>query len=426
VELRIFISQWGGLGDLVLTGDLVAFLKRAWPHAHVTLACRARLRGIVPLYPIPPDDVLGIEFDLCSWLTPSEALLDELRPVLKLLQDRRPDLYIAADFQPTWFSWFAAAALRPARAVACSGVPRPRGLLTYVLQKLQLPSFDWKGPAYLPTMHERDRYREISLFLGLVPDSSPPWVLAPEVSAATGEMLAELGLESKGYLVFFPCGSPSAALKRWPADRFVEVVREILTEIPMGVLLTGAPDEAPDLLAVADRLSGPGKMAVWTGDDLSLLAGLMAQARCYLGNDTGPMHLAAAYEVPGVAIYGGGYWPAYAPWGAGSLGVVHPLPCFQCDWQCLFGHAVCVERITTSAVLGALRQALQAPAAPPAIVTLETLSAETLHLIADANQTYRRVQKDAGERFNTMLESQHQSQGSSRWVGRLKSLLSGW
>lgn len=408
MEHRIFILQLGGLGDLVLTSDLVASLKRAWPHAHVTLACRARLRGILQLYPIRPDEVLGIELDLCSWVTPSESLLDELRPVFRVLEDRRPHLYIAADFQPTWFSWFAGAVLQPRQAVACSGVQRPRGLLTYVLENLQLPSFDWEGPAYVPTMHERDRYREISCFLGLAAEASPRWVLPPEVSTATGEMLAELGLESKRYLVFFPYGSPSATLKRWPADRFVEVLREIQTEIPMGVLLTGARDEAEELCAMADRLSGQaGKIVVWTGDDLSLLAGLMAKARCYLGNDTGPMHLAAAYEVPGVAIYGGGYWPAYSPWGAGSLGMVHPLPCFQCDWQCLFGHAVCVESITTSAVLGALRQVLRAPAAPPAIVTLETLSPETLRLISNANQTYRKAQNDASERFYTMLESQH-------------------
>ena len=402
--------QLGGLGDLVLTSDLVASLKRAWPHAHITLACRTRLRGILPLYPVQPDEVLGIELDLCSWVTPSEALLDELRPVLRLLENRGPHLYIAADFQPTWFSWFAGAVLQPKRAVACSGVQRPRGLLTYVLEKLQLPSFDWEGPAYLSTMHERDRYCEISRFLGLAADPSPRWVLPPEVSAATGEMLAELGLESKRYLVFFPCGSPSATLKRWPADRFVDVLRDIEAEMPLGVLLTGAHDEAEELRAMAARLSGQGgKIVVWTGDDLSLLAGLMAQSRCYLGNDTGPMHLAAAYDVPGVAIYGGGYWPAYAPWGAGSLGMVHPLPCFQCDWQCLFGHAVCVESITTSAVRDALRQVLRAPTAPPEIVTLETLSPETLRLIADANQTYRKAQNDASERFNTMLESQHLS-----------------
>ena len=61
---------------------------------------------------------------------------------------------------------------------------------------------------------------------------------------------------------------------------------------------------------------------------------LLGEARLYLGNDTGAMHLAAALGVPVTAVFGGGTWPRFVPAAVCGEAVVHPLPCFGCGWDC--------------------------------------------------------------------------------------------
>ena len=87
--------------------------------------------------------------------------------------------------------------------------------------------------------------------------------------------------------------------------------------------------------------------ALWLGreDSLPILAALIADSALFLGNDTGAMHLAAALDVPIVAIFGGGTWPRFTPTARRGLVLVQPLPCFGCGWDCAFGDTVNPQHI---------------------------------------------------------------------------------
>jgi ADP-heptose:LPS heptosyltransferase len=172
------------------------------------------------------------------------------------------------------------------------------------------------------------------------------------------------------------------------------------------VVIAGSAGERELLERVAKLCAGAGlEPHVFAGppDGLGALRALVANAWGYLGNDTGPAHLAAVHGVPGVTVYGGGTWPAYAPWARGSVGVVHPLPCFGCFWDCTFGRAVCVERVPAEPVAEALLAAVRAPIESPRFVEIASYDSDVLSLVRDAASTYRAAQTDRAARLEALV-----------------------
>jgi heptosyltransferase-3 len=88
---------------------------------------------------------------------------------------------------------------------------------------------------------------------------------------------------------------------RWPADRFATVARELRARGHEVWLLEGPQDQGTTD-AVRDALGAA--LPLVRGESIAHLAGRFARAALYVGNDTGPLHLAGAVGAPTVGIYG--------------------------------------------------------------------------------------------------------------------------
>ena len=88
--------------------------------------------------------------------------------------------------------------------------------------------------------------------------------------------------------------------KRWPAERYGQVARQ-LSDDGLPSLINFGPGEE-DLAHAVEAASG-GAAETFTGSLTQLIA-LTRRARLFIGGDTGPMHLASAFEVPVIAIFG--------------------------------------------------------------------------------------------------------------------------
>jgi heptosyltransferase III len=90
--------------------------------------------------------------------------------------------------------------------------------------------------------------------------------------------------------------------KIWPVQRWWRLLQWLLTELGVPVLLVlGPADEAVRALATAAEKAGVNLIA-----DVSLprLAALISRCRLFVGNDSGVTHLAAAVQVPTIAVFG--------------------------------------------------------------------------------------------------------------------------
>ena len=403
----IAILQTGGLGDLVLSAELITGIKRAQPQAHITLISKAAIAGIAELYPVPPDDIVALEFNPYTWDAPTPELFAALRPVVNDLAVRPAEVFIEATFQPSWFAWVAASAIHPSRACCCTAISKPEFFVSSVLEGLPLSPVSLENLSLPAETRELDRYRLFMKWLPVEPQHVFPWILSQDIAEQGQRVLASFGFRQGGYLVCFPCGSVGAEAKRWPIQNFRQVLEHVQRKWGLPVLLVGERQEREALESLACNVdTSTDNIRVISGgpNDLPVMASLLGTARAYLGNDTGPVHIASAYWVPGVAIYGGGHWPAYAPWGQGSVGLLHPLPCFGCNWDCLFGHGICVDKIEPQMVEEALDNVLRAPGGAARVKTVHTLSSEAENIIALASPRYQAAQQDRAARWLCMIQ----------------------
>ncbi|MFO0828252.1 MAG: lipopolysaccharide heptosyltransferase II [Phycisphaerales bacterium] len=92
--------------------------------------------------------------------------------------------------------------------------------------------------------------------------------------------------------------------KRWPPDRFARVAEHLAARHGLAIVASGSPSEA----AVIAELRGACRADVvdlsTRGGDLGALKAVIAGAALVVTNDTGPRHIAAAFRVPTVALFG--------------------------------------------------------------------------------------------------------------------------
>ena len=173
--------------------------------------------------------------------------------------------------------------------------------------------------------------------------------------------LRELGLPHGGYVVFAP-GAEFGPAKRWPARHFSELAA--LLDRP--VVLLGSGKEA----ALCDEIAAPvnarqlGKCLNLAGKtSLPQALALIAGCRSAVSNDSGLMHVAAAFGVPQVAIFGSSS-PLHTPplndkasvlWLKADPAYQPPLDCAPCfARECPLGHMRCLNDIGAERVLQAL------------------------------------------------------------------------
>lgn len=111
-----------------------------------------------------------------------------------------------------------------------------------------------------------------------------------------------IDLELKARGAEFAIMNPGAGwgAKRWPAKRYGQVARDLARNGLRSVLNFGPGEE--ELVRVAQAASGGAAEAV--NCSLTELIALTRRAQLFIGGDTGPLHLAAALQVPVVAIFG--------------------------------------------------------------------------------------------------------------------------
>ena len=181
-----------------------------------------------------------------------------------------------------------------------------------------------------------------------------------QLEAATADAaLAKLGLQARGYYVFAP-GAEYGPAKRWPATHFAALARTL--DAP--ALLLGSGKEAPLCDEIAGA-AGEGKCLNLAGKTSLMDAfALIAQARAVISNDSGLMHVAAAFGVPQVAVFGSSS-PRHTPplndnarvlWLKDDPAYQPPLDCAPCfERECPLGHTRCLVDITPPAVVAALK-----------------------------------------------------------------------
>jgi heptosyltransferase-2 len=331
----IIAPQW--IGDAVMTEPLLRALATRGERLTV-----AALPWVAPVYRAMPQVREVIELPFAH----GRLQWGARRALARTLRGRFDVAYVLPNsFKSALLPWLA-------------GIPRRIGYLgeaRWGLLTQRMPN---------PLRHERPPMVDFYLALADSPVRGP----APQPRLQIGEealaqALAQQGLARGGYLVLVP-GAEYGPAKRWPAAHFAELARQL----PELVVVLGSAREAA-LGQEIVRGSGSTQVRSLAGaTTLQQAMALLAGARAVVTNDTGLMHVAAALDVPQVAIFGSSS-PLHTPplsararvlWLKQEPAYQPPLDCAPCyQRQCPLGHTRCLNDLRPERVLAELGHALE-------------------------------------------------------------------
>ena len=150
--------------------------------------------------------------------------------------------------------------------------------------------------------HAVTRYLEVLQRQGIDTTNAHPRLELTEAERiAAQHFLLETGLESERLLIGIHPGG-NWEYKLWDGKNYAEVASILAEKRNAGILLFAGPNEQHLQTHVAEMMDVP-PILVKT-DNLRHLAALISACDVYIGNDTGPMHIAAAVDTPVVALFG--------------------------------------------------------------------------------------------------------------------------
>ncbi len=219
-------------------------------------------------------------------------------------------------------------------------------------------------------MHEVEVNLEVVRpLLGGAPAAERPRVEVRAGTAARASMLRKLegrGISRDARIVVI---HPGAAWRprAWRPERFGAVADWILGHYDAQVLLVGAEDERDIEEAVRRSMSRDPVHALTGALTLDELAALLAGAALFVGNDSGPAHLAAACGTPSIVLFGPQDPRRFGPWSERTVVLHHPVACYPCrQTVCVLAEDPCVNRNEIADVIARARDILGPPQASSA------------------------------------------------------------
>lgn len=324
------------LGDAVMCEPALRGLRKLFPDAQIALLVKPAVADLFAGHPaltrVLTYDTKGRHAGLSGKWTLAGQL-------------RRQGFDLAVLFQNA----FEAAFL-----TFLAGVPRRYGYTTD--GRSLLLSDPVAAPDRRSLVHQVRYYWDLLKPLGLTGDPfAPELVVFPEEEQAMAKRFARGGLTASDVVVGINPGSTYGGAKRWLPERFAEVTERLCRTIresreqQVSVVIFGAKGEERLAKEIAASLSSRSLVLSGATTIRELMAGVK---RCaiLLTNDTGPMHIASAFQVPVVAIFGPTDWRTTSPFGSAHAIVRQPVDCAPCLLrECPIDHR-CMTRVTVDQV----------------------------------------------------------------------------
>ena len=340
---HVAVVHWDSLGDAVLLTPVLRELRRTLPHARIVLVCNANNQEVFVNCPyIDSLQTQTVQVSSISLLGASGSRRQALDAAKILAGEARRHGPIDLVVGPDWLDPVYGASFFDG-ALFCAGgggrILRHRGGADADIDVRQ---------------HFVLRNLNIAHVLGVEveDDRLEFWTASNDVAEAT-ELLA--GLRPDRPIVALGVGA-SASRRQWPADRFAHVADVLVERLAAQVVLVGAEDAkcaAEEVQAQSNKvaLNLVGKTSI------GVLGELLRRADLVVGNDSGPIHIAAAVGTSAVVVsqhpVDGEPWVVnspnrYRPWGVRSIVLQPPTGLESCvNWPtCLADDPHCILSVS--------------------------------------------------------------------------------
>ncbi|MCM8808223.1 MAG: glycosyltransferase family 9 protein [Candidatus Omnitrophica bacterium] len=196
--------------------------------------------------------------------------------------------------------------------------------------------------------HKSEYYLSIPLKLGIpIIDKLTP-TIKKEWEISLGKKLSNLGTNKNSKIVSIHPGA-GKIYKKWPAKNFA-FVADYLIENGYAVVFIGSERDEDDVLCVKSYMKNKafdlcGKLS------LGELMALFKKTKLYIGNDSGPMHLASLFNIPIIALFGSANEGRWRPFGDKVVTLRGAERCWKCKGRHCNKDFQCIKMISTDEVL---------------------------------------------------------------------------
>lgn len=154
-------------------------------------------------------------------------------------------------------------------------------------------------------------------------------------------------------------GATYGSAKRWYPEKFAQVAASLSSEY--NILIFGGPNEvemAKDIEKELDSLHITNYENIAGTTSIQQLCAKIAGCSLFITNDSGPMHIAAAYQVPTVSIFGPTKYKETSQWKNNKSSIVRKeLQCSPCmKRECPLKHHECMTLITPNDVIEKVKE----------------------------------------------------------------------
>ena len=339
----ILVVEYWNIGDIAMELPFLENLRIHYPNAHIAILTSPKCvplladQGLV-------DEVIVVRVPWAQhysrWkkYNPFSPLWIEFLRLLVTLRARKFDLAFAAraDIRENFVLWLVNVRRRVGYAFGGGG---------FLLTDAATPD--------LARPHFSNLWLRLLEHLGKpILTRQPHLRLKPEEDEWAEKYLAGLGVKAEEFLIAIHPGARSA-VRQWGEENFLAVAERLLTNFPIRILWfqdPGQPSSAPK-----------SSRSIAVSLPLRQFMAILNRCNLLICNDSGPMHIATAFDVPVVAIFGPGEPAWWAPLGEGHRVVIRPefwcRPCFD---YCIFDQPHCLRLVTVESVYEAAADSLRA------------------------------------------------------------------
>lgn len=261
---RILVIKLDEIGDMIYTLHVLEALQEVYPDAQIDVLCRPMNKSLV--------ESTGIQNIITTGEIPSG----------------RYDVVL--DMRGNWSTMI-------------------RSLFRKCRFRYDRGSIRLKNKLAGGQKHERITNWEIAKpVLGAAKYRDPRLSCSQEETFELEGILQDQGIK-KGHYVVMHTGARDP-IRRWPAERFLELSKRLFEQKGLPTVICGGPEESKDI----DAQFTDGYILNLAGKtSLRQLSALCAGAKLFVGNESGPLHFAVINKTPLVALFGAGVKDVFYP-----------------------------------------------------------------------------------------------------------------
>jgi heptosyltransferase-2 len=328
---NILIRSVNWIGDAVMTLPAVGVTREHFPNAEITILANPVVSPVFACHPWVDRVITFDEKGAHNGIAGRLRLAGELRK-----QQFDLAIVLPNSLNSALVPWLAGIPVR----VGKTGDGRTM-LLTHRFPRSLQPE----------GVHQSQNYLAILEYFGITGSKKPQLlVTTAEEDAAISSRLDGNGIKEGDFVLVINPGATYGSAKRWYPERFAVVASTLASVWGAKVVITGGPGETAIAADIGRDLAGNCLNMAGRTSVRELMA-LVKRSNFFITNDSGPMHLAAAFGVPLVAIFGSTDHSTTYPLSDNAIVIREAIDCAPCmKRECPTDH-ICMKAVMPETVI---------------------------------------------------------------------------